>query len=385
MMHCSRRGARANRSSKSSNMSTTLPHHTIIPLDFTNLILTQSNKLPHTHTWPHRSYDSPDPSHHPVPVIDLSAPRAVHLIRHACDKFGAFQVTGHGVPVQLLKEVEAEARRLFSLPMGRKILALRSPENMAGYGTAPVSLLCPKGLWSEGFTIAGSVAEHATKLWPAHDESSRFCSVIGEYKKQMELVTKKIITLILTSLGLTNDDVPWMKAEKEAVSEAAVVQLNSYPVCPDPAQAMGMAPHTDSSMVTVLYQGNVAGLQLQSEKGRWVTVPPTEGALVVNLGDLMHILSNGRFRSVLHRALVNGSEHRISVAYFYGSPKGVEVKPAVNLVGEGTSPMYGPVTWKDYLGLKGRHGQKALEMIKTSKVHGMLSVCKMCAMSNVVS
>ncbi|CAM8923219.1 hypothetical protein QQ045_022091 [Rhodiola kirilowii] len=303
-----------------------------------------------------------------IPIIDLSSspnnPLHLDLIRNACEKWGAFQITGHGISLSVLNEVEAETRRLFDLPIHRKKRALRSPGSVSGYGQPPVSLRCPKRLWSEGFTIMGSsVAEHAAKLWPVRRECNKFCSVFEDYEKKVVLVAKKTIALILSSLGLINDDVSWMRDEKD-VPAATVIQLNSYPVCLEPAQAMGMPPHTDSSMVTILYQGNVAGLQLQNESRGWVPVPPVEGALVVNLGDLMHIVSNGRYRSVMHRAVVDGTEHRISVAYFYGSPPGVEVGPAGTILGEGESPVYGSVTWKVYLGLKGRHGQKALEMIK---------------------
>ncbi|KAG6407088.1 hypothetical protein SASPL_130070 [Salvia splendens] len=64
--------------------------------------------------------------------------------------------------------------------------------------------------------------------------------------------------------------------------------------------------------------GNTNGfLVLREGARRWTTVPPHLGALVVHVGDLMHILSNGSYPSVLHRAKVNRTRHRLSVAYLY--------------------------------------------------------------------
>lgn len=93
-----------------------------------------------------------------------------------------------------------------------------------------------------------------------------------------------------------------------------------------------------------------------------MAAPPVEGALVVSLDDLMYIVSNGRFISLVHVAVVNGCKHRIPVAYFHRLS---EVGPA-----------YQQACWEreeshayacdlgDYLALKGKHGQKAPEMIK---------------------
>ncbi|OMO57974.1 Oxoglutarate/iron-dependent dioxygenase [Corchorus olitorius] len=80
----------------------------------------------------------------------------------------------------------------------------------------------------------------------------------------------------------------------------------------------------------------------------WTPVEPVEGALVVNAGDLMHILTNGRFKSLLHRAMVNNT------AYFYGRPKDAKVSPLKKLIEyDGNNPpLFHPVIWKEYLEAK---------------------------------
>lgn len=177
--------------------------------------------------------------------------------------------------------------------------------------------------------------------------------------------------LMLASLGLSEGEIDWTVPSSETTHEAAapVIQLNSYPACPDPDRAMGLAEHTDSSLFTVLYQGSVRGLQLlhgnhPTRRARWVTVPPLPGALVVNVGDLSHILSNGRFQSVTHRAIVNRTQTRISVAYFYGPPAHFKISPIEKLIGPQQGPAYRAVTWPEYLTLKRRLYNQALASIR---------------------
>jgi gibberellin 3-beta-dioxygenase len=143
----------------------------IIPLDFKAVL-----KLPDSHRWSLSAADHPptttgDPfGAGSVPVIDLTDPNAVLLTRRACEQWGVFQVTNHGIPVDLLIELEFQTRRLFSLPLDQKLLAVRSPEAFTGYGLARISTFFPKLMWSEGFSITGSPMEHACQLWP-HDHT----------------------------------------------------------------------------------------------------------------------------------------------------------------------------------------------------------------------
>ena len=104
--------------------------------------------------------------------------------------------------------------------------------------------------------------------------------------------------------------------------------VRRYPRCLDPERAIGLAAHTDSGFFTFVMQSLVPGLQLlRRGPDRWVTVPAVPGALAVVVGDLFHVLTNGRFHSVLHRAVVNRERERVSVPYFLGPPKDMKVAP----------------------------------------------------------
>ncbi|KAK4395280.1 Gibberellin 3-beta-dioxygenase 1 [Sesamum angolense] len=342
------------------------------PLNLHNkfLDLNSVKELPDTHAWTSQldGYPSSSPGacggSEMVPIIDLNNENATELIGHACKSWGVFQVINHNIPKSLLDEVELAGNKLFSLPMHEKLRAARPPDGISGYGVARISSFFSKLMWSEGFTVVGSPLEHARQLWP-HDYHE-FCDTIEDYQKSMKKLAGRLMWLMLGSLGITNeDDIKWASPAGESGGGNAAIQLNSYPACPDPDRAMGLAAHTDSTLLTILHQSNTSGLQVFREGSkRWITVPPHPGALVIHVGDLMHILSNGLYPSVLHRAVVNRTRHRLSIAYLYGPPSSVKISPLPKLVDHCHPPLYRPITWSEYLGTKAKHFDKALTSVR---------------------
>lgn len=334
---------------------THIPPHQIIPLDFESV-----RELPESHIWTPAVEDR----HHneweelPVPpVIDLGAPDVTELVGNACRRWGMFQMTNHGVPLGLVDDVEAHARRLFELPADRKLKALRLPSGATGYGVARISPFFNKLMWHEGFTImGGSAVDHAKQLWPHRYEE--FCNVMDNYQKKMKSLAYKILLIALKALGVDEEDEEKISSSLLYESNGAL-QLNSYPSCPNPRQAVGLAPHTDTQLLTILHQNNTNGLQIFQQGIGWIPIPPIPGALVVNLGDLMHILSNACFPAVYHRVVPNDTSHRFTVGYFYGPPTEAVVAPLPKL----PSPRFRAVTVKEYIGIKNKHLEKSLSLI----------------------
>lgn len=196
-----------------------------------------------------------------------------------------------------------------------------------------------------------------------------FSDVIEDYQKAMKKLANRLMLLMLGSLGINQDDVKWAGPQGEG--GCAALQLNSYPACPDPDRAMGLAAHTDSTILTILHQSNTSGLQVHREGSTgWITVPPHPGALIVHVGDLLHILSNGLYPSVLHRAVVNRNQHRLSIAYLYGPPSSVKISPLSKLVDNFHPPLYRPITWSEYLGTKAKHFNMALTSVRLCAPRG---------------
>jgi gibberellin 3beta-dioxygenase len=127
----------------------------------------------------------------------------------------------------------------------------------------------------------------------------------------------------------------------------------------------------------LVLQSLVPGLQLfRRDPDRWVAVPAALGAFVVNVGDLFHILTNGRFHSVYHRAVVNADLDRISLGYFLGPPPHAKVAP---IVPPGRKPAYRAVTWPEYMGVRKKAfttGASALKLVTVAPAdHDDNDVC----------
>ncbi|XP_073101258.1 gibberellin 3-beta-dioxygenase 2 [Elaeis guineensis] len=164
--------------------------------------------------------------------------------------------------------------------------------------------------------------------------------------------SEDVFGVFLTRLEF--EDVAWAAPVGNLPPDlTGTLRLNSYPPCPEPDKAMGMVAHTDSSLFTILHQSSTTGLQVlrdedPSSPARWVTAPLLPESLIVLVGDLLHILSNGQLKTAVHRVVVDRIQRRASAAYFSGPPGNVKVLPVEQLVGPGRAPAYRGVTWADY-------------------------------------
>ncbi|KXG21453.1 hypothetical protein SORBI_3009G064700, partial [Sorghum bicolor] len=378
--------------------------------------------VPETHAWPgvneHPSVESA--GRDAVPVVDMGmggpddADAAARAVARAAEEWGAFLLVGHGVPRGVAARAEAQVARLFALPAPDKARAARrrraAAAAAAGYGMPPLALRFSKLMWSEAYTFpAAAVRDEFRRVWPdAGDDYLRFwyvrtpvwyvtratlphvdlhlhvhacmrapSDVMEEYDREMRALGGRLLDLFFMALGggLTDDD---QIAGGETTTTERKIRDNLtammhpilYPKCPEPERAMGLAPHTDSGFITLITQSaGVPGLQLlRRGPDRWVTVPAPPGAFVVVLGDLFQVLTNGRYRSALHRAVVNRERDRISVPYFLGPPDGMKVAPLASALLPGRrKAAFRAVTWPEYMELKHKvlgTDTSALEMLQ---------------------
>ncbi|KAF0915201.1 hypothetical protein E2562_034158 [Oryza meyeriana var. granulata] len=102
--------------------------------------------------------------------------------------------------------------------------------------------------------------------------------------------------------------------------------LHRYPPCRHPEKVMGIAPHADGFGLTLLLHGDdTPGLKIRRD-GQWHPVQPLPGAFVVNIGEILEVLTNGNYRTVLHRVLVDAKRSRATVAMFKDACIGGVVK-----------------------------------------------------------
>ncbi|MCL7050506.1 hypothetical protein MKW94_013446 [Papaver nudicaule] len=126
------------------------------------------------------------------------------------------------------------------------------------------------------------------------------------------------------------------------------MRVNYYPPCPQPEHVIGLTPHSDGGGLTILLQLNeVDGLQIRKENV-WVPTKPLPNAFVVNIGNILEILSNGIYRSVEHRATVNLTKERLSLATFHNPKIGTKVGPIPSMITPETPALFKTIGYEDY-------------------------------------
>ncbi|MCO5598294.1 hypothetical protein L7F22_052386 [Adiantum nelumboides] len=159
----------------------------------------------------------------------------------------------------------------------------------------------------------------ASSFCPDQQElQQHFRDVLEECSLGFSKLAKQLISLLLEGLGLKGEEVL-----KRYVDDGGIAALkwSHYPPCPQPDKTLGVPPHSDVPIITMLWQDQVGGLQVKLN-GEWVTIKPREDALVVNIGDIFQVWSNDEYLSGQHRVILNSKKSRYSLTYFYYS--GVE-------------------------------------------------------------
>ncbi|KZV19050.1 Gibberellin 20-oxidase [Dorcoceras hygrometricum] len=216
-------------------------------------------------------------------------------IRHACLKHGYFQVVNHGVDERLIWATYEHMDAFFKLPLSRKLGVKRKEGRFCGYSGAHAD-------------------RYSTK------------SVYQKYCESMENLSLIILELLAISLGL--EGFHYRDFFEDGNS---IMRGNNYPPCKEAGLTFGTGPHSDPNSVTILHQDQVGGLEIFADN-KWQTVRPRPDAFVVNIGDTFMALCNGRYKSCLHRAVVNKERARRSLVFFVNPKEDKIVRPPKDLI-----------------------------------------------------
>lgn len=170
-----------------------------------------------------------------------------------------------------------------------------------------------------------------------------------EYMKRTEILVKRLLEILMKRLNVKDID----KNKEALLMGSKRINLNYYPVCPNPELTVGVGRHSDVSTLTVLLQDYIGGLYVRAagtNEESWVHVPPLKGSLVINIGDALQIMSNGRYKSIEHRVVANASKTRISVPIFVNPRPSDVIGPLPEVLGiSGEKAMYKQVVYSDYV------------------------------------
>ncbi|NBH76579.1 hypothetical protein D3Z29_12065, partial [Rodentibacter pneumotropicus] len=150
-------------------------------------------------------------------------------------------------------------------------------------------------------------------------------------------------------------------------------KVSNYPPCPKPDLIKGLRAHTDAGGIILLFQDDkVSGLQLLKD-GEWVDVPPMRHSIVINLGDQLEVITNGKYKSILHRVIAQtDGSGRMSIASFYNPGSDAVIYPAPALVEKELEKkeLYPKFVFEDYMklyaGLKFQAKEPRFEAFKNT-------------------
>ncbi|KAK4855444.1 hypothetical protein QYF36_007402 [Acer negundo] len=274
----------------------------------------------------------------------------------ACQEWGFFQVVNHGIDQSLLESIEMVAKDFFMLPLEEKQKYPMAPGTVQGYGQAFVFSENQKLDWCNMFALG--VEPHYIrnlKLWPS--KPADFSETLESYSRQVRKLCQNLLRYIAVSLGLKED----VFEEMFGVAVQAV-RMNYYPPCSRPDLVMGLSPHSDGSALTILQQGKGCSVGLQILKDNtWVPVQPIPNALVINIGDTIEVLTNGKYKSVEHRAVTHKEKDRLSIVTFYAPSYEIEIGPMTELVDDENN---NPCKYRRY-----SHGEYSKHYV-TNKLQG---------------
>ncbi|KAM3335104.1 hypothetical protein ACQJBY_029492 [Aegilops geniculata] len=285
-----------------------------------------------------------------LPVIDLQGAlgdgrrQVIGEIMEAGKEFGFFQALNHGVGEDVIQGFREAAAEFFRMPAEAKLKHYSNEHNkhcrvFSGSVTSHTDTNDILRYWRDCLKLRCYPVDKPMHHWPSQPETFR--ERLAKYAVAVQELAQRLLRLIAEGLGLDS-----RFFEGDLTGGETMMNVNYYPRCPDPSLTLGIRPHSDRYILTVLSQGDVSGLQVK-HKGRWIGVQPMRNAFVVNFGLQLEMVTNGVLTSVEHRVVTNAAKARMSVATLIWPNMGCRIGPAPVMVNGETN--YHP-KYRDFTG-----------------------------------
>ena len=271
-------------------------------------------------------------------------------------RFGFAVIADHGLPQDRIEAALDAAKAFFALPDAVK---RRYKVGLAGQrGYTPFGVETAKGhahydlkeFWHVGRDLPSGhrFRDHMPdNLWPA--EVPSFKDTFEELFATFDRTGLKVLKAI--ARYLTIDEGYFEDAVRDGNS---VLRALHYPPVPKPTgEHIRAGAHEDINAITLLLGAEEAGLELLTRDGRWIPVSPQPGELVINIGDMLQRLTNGKLRSTTHR-VVNptpdrASKARYSIPFFLHFRSDFLIEALPQTVPAGEQAKWPSITADDYL------------------------------------
>jgi isopenicillin N synthase-like dioxygenase len=305
-----------------------------------------------------------------IPVLDLAPlrggePGALERLgaelRRAFTEVGFYFVRNHGVPQALVDAAFDAAKRFHDQPLDSK-LAMRFDSNNTGYlpmkgATTRMNALgaVQKPNFNEAVFFKRDLpADHPDVVsgrrfrgrnrWPAGLPGFR--EVVLDYARAMEGLGRFLVPVYAAALGLPAG---WF--DDKFREPMFTLRMTHYPQQDpmSPEDEWGLAPHADTSFMTILAQNRIPGLSLRLPDGAWIDAPAPEGAFLVNGGMMLRRWTNERFLATPHRVTNRSGRERYAIPFFMDCSYDAVMAPIPTCVDEEHPAKYPPFTYLDFM------------------------------------
>jgi len=274
------------------------------------------------------------------------------------ERFGFAIVADHGIPQALIDRAWAATEDLFALPEDEKRrYHLAGSGGARGYTPFKTEIAKDarhvdlKEFWHvgrelpQGHRFADTMAAN---VWP--DRPEGFRDTFIELFAAFDRAGDRLLSAIARHLGLQPD---WF--DRAATDGNSVLRLLHYPPIPADAEGVRAGAHEDINLITLLLGAEEAGLELlDKSNGRWLAIKPPQGAMVVNVGDMLQRLTNRVLPSTTHRVVnpppARRGHSRYSMPFFLHPAPDFLIETLPGTVTADNPDRYPtPITAHDYL------------------------------------
>ena len=270
----------------------------------------------------------------------------IESLADACRYWGFFRLVELDLEKGITDKLLAAMKVFFELPHEEKKQLSRTEKNSWGYFDK--ELTKNKQDWKEIFDLSvDQTGPHDQSQTPWPEKLPAFRDTMLQWHHLCETLSLTLLESIMQSLRLPETSL----AQHFTHDNSSFLRLNHYPVCEAPAAPeedfpteghLGIYHHTDAGAVTVLLQDEVSGLQVR-HNDTWTTITNENDSLIINVGDLVQVWSNDRYKAPLHRVLANRQQDRFSAAFFMNPGFSTHCVPQTN-----DRPLYRPVNWGEF-------------------------------------
>ncbi|XP_070532482.1 uncharacterized protein [Ptychodera flava] len=300
------------------------------------------------------------------PIIDFSAyslqrtspdretfTNLIDSVRNSLSSDGFLYLSNHGISKEEVDKAFSQALKFFKLTKDVKAKYAKDDETSSNYG------YCESGRetlnphrpadFKESFLY---IPKPLVKKMPEDELPDFEETLLSLYQKCAQL-GNRMLEVLARGLNL-KDPYHFVKANKEigGSENETMMRYIHYPAIEDDTELVEgqirCGEHTDFGLITLLFQDDKGGLEVQTKDGEFIPVPPIEGTIVVNIGDLMQRWTTDKLVSNVHRVVMPKDEDarrssRLSISFFYYPDRDY----VVNCI-DG-SDKYQPITMGEFL------------------------------------